>query len=41
MVEGVEVEMNGGERHLDGGERMMHRGGIMWVEVAGYERELN
>jgi hypothetical protein len=41
MVEGAEVEMTGGKRHQEGGERTMRRGGAMWVDVAGYERALN
>ena len=41
MVEGVEVEMTEGERHLEGGERTMSRGGTMWVDMARYERVMN
>ena len=41
MVEGAEVEMTEGKRHLEGGERTMSQGGTMWVDVAGYERALN
>jgi hypothetical protein len=41
MVEGVEVDMTGGERPLEGGERTMRQGGTMWVDMVGYERVLN